>query len=99
MRIDVTAEDIQNGVQGDCEYCPVARAVERRTGAKARVEYGVIEGQVRAVKMPDSVLRFIKRFDALEVSGDARLLYIEPFSFDLPDDFLTELGTAPSPKQ
>ncbi len=94
MRIDVTEEDIRMGVRGDCGYCPVARAIHRQTGVEVAVEN---DGQAvvyifnRRIKLLPAVGRFIRRFDDLEVEADARLLYIEPFSFELPDAFLNAI--------
>lgn len=84
MRIDVTQEDIANGVRLDHRCCPVARAIERATGMQASVDVDrgcnnpsafVVIGSVAAVDLPHSVMWFVKKFD--------RGGQVEPFSFEL----------------
>ena len=93
MRIDVTAEDIRDGLVS-CHLCPVALAVRRATGC--RVKFGLelygagrlgvwrIEGpDGQRIVAPGSVAAFGCRF----VSGSFDPV-LRPFSFELPDDFL-----------
>lgn len=76
--IEVTAEDIAEGVpKDDCE-CPVARAIKRATGLRTSVaELGISVNcyypDSVEVRTPDEVREFVTRFDA--GSG------VEPFSF------------------
>jgi len=77
MRINVTADDIANGVHKDCERCPVALAVKRATGC---VNCDVTADTIYATGMPvfttpRSVQEFIARFD--------REYPVQPFSFYL----------------
>jgi len=77
MRIEVTAEDIKNGVFTDCRSCPVALALDRHTGdwwsvgtsTATRIETGA------RFLLPPSACRWIHNFDC----GDP----VEPFSFEL----------------
>ncbi len=85
MRIDVTAEDIREGVPYICTMCPIALAILRQTGQV------VAAGSELAAAVP-SVYRFMQRYDDLGIRGEGCLLYIEPFSFELPDFFLNAIA-------
>lgn len=76
MTINVTAEDIENGVPRSCLFCPVAQAVAKQTGL--RVSVGAMWFFVEAVPhpTPEDVSNFVMKYDA----GDK----VEPFSFTLP---------------
>lgn len=81
MRIEVTADDIFNGVCKSFKSCPVALAILRASGQQCLV------GAFR-VERPDGgtwvnhdfVHDFITAFDR----GDT----VTPFAFELPEDFL-----------
>ena len=77
MLIEVTAEDIKKGEQGNCWRCPIALALIRafRTddvaapGPYARINHERLD-------LPNEVRRFIDDFD----NGDE----VSPFTFELP---------------
>ena len=80
MKINVTEDDIKNGVVFACYKCPIALAVKRAVGA-ANVRVGtetirIFKGAVpRHFKMTDAAKVFVKDFD------DSKP--VQPFSFDL----------------
>lgn len=76
MKIEVTQEDIDCGLAGDCRNCPVARAMNRATGDVWEVGNGWMrrDSETRR-RLPCAVLLFIHRFDKHKTG--------EPFSFDL----------------
>jgi len=81
LTIHVTQEDIDEGVQEDCERCPVARAVERATGISTVVQFERISVncQNKVVFVTPTYVRiFIKAFD------ETRL--VTPFSFTLTEN-------------
>ena len=80
MKIEVTQDDIDNGLRIDCELCPVAKAIVRATGKQARVSaVGVFffpeTPSAKQIFLPSKVQLFIKSFDRKEP--------VQPFSFDL----------------
>ena len=77
MRIDVTEEDIQEGVKCDCDACPIARAVRRATGDQTLsvMGYGVYRGAMLIGRFPKKATDFVISFD----SDDS----VKPFSFNL----------------
>jgi hypothetical protein len=73
--LEVTQDDIEEGVQEDCEACPVARALYRiaqrfspRFDAAATAYLGTlyleVDGDCWEADTPDKVCRFIQDFDA-----------------------------------
>lgn len=75
MKIEVTQEDIDEGVAGDCEACPIAQAGFRATlshtqvmGKRIRL-YGVWRD------LPPEAINFVLRFD----NGGL----VTPFSFEV----------------
>jgi hypothetical protein len=66
--IHVTKRDISHGVAGSCHECPVALAVTRTLGVHGGVNVTpkAIKAGGRVYRTPQSVVRFIRRFD----SGD-----------------------------
>jgi hypothetical protein len=81
-RIEVTAEDIANGVRNDAERCAVARACERAGFRGVEVDLGKLsfyddgdEDLVASATLPDDVWARIEAFDKGEP--------VEPFAFDL----------------
>jgi hypothetical protein len=81
--VDVTLEDIRNGIKGDCGRCPVALALSRvipedHLAGVGATEWTVYDAAYRAVAsgtLPDAVCDFIASFDA----GD----HVMPFSVRL----------------
>lgn len=92
LKVHVTAEDIREGVAGDCFSCAVARAVERATGDDHanlyRRDYVLyIEAWSRSVEAPPEVCRFVTAFDDTpegETPADWYGRPLEPFAFELP---------------
>lgn len=82
MRIDVTAEDIANGVPRSCDSCPVALAISRVAG-KGVINVGTTSFRFYTDhypltiggSFPEKVSKFILRFD-----GHKK---VQPFSFEL----------------
>lgn len=94
LTIQVTEEDIGEGVKSDCYLCPIARAMDRCTGGSASVwsTYAkiVLHGDVLTIDpLPQSARDFIANFD--ETRPDHRR-EPEPFSFEieLPNTHETE---------
>jgi hypothetical protein len=80
MLIQVTQEDIELGIAGDCEHCPIARALWRATGrwwfagiVKAWPAGGDCEP---VVPLPGEAQRFAIALD--------RSHTVEPFAFEFP---------------
>lgn len=79
--INVTQQDIDSGIRGDCSLCPVARGVSRVFPCETNVAnyYMYVrdqsEGRWRQAKLPDIAWAFITAFDA----G----LGVSPFSFEV----------------
>lgn len=92
--VEVTAEDIAQGDQGDCGRCPIARAVVRlplKPGVYGRVGMTLVtfveEGTMRAfarISLPMVAMQFIKSFDSHGASS------VEPIAFplDIPVEVL-----------
>jgi hypothetical protein len=83
FHVDVTQEDIDNGIPAHGTHCPVAIAIERATGGKyVGVAAGITfpNGNGKSVVMPDFVHEWYLAFDYGK--------HVEPFSFDLkvPDN-------------
>lgn len=80
MRIQVTAEDIANGIPYECEACPVALALKKHSpnvDADIIVDADNIWWGEAAYSTPEEVVSFITNFD----KGDA----VEPFEFYLEE--------------
>lgn len=76
MKIQVTQEDIDKGIQLDCTDCPIAVAIRRITSLPGiEVDDSHIEIDHKEYHTPDEVIEFICVFDA----G----LTVQPFEFDL----------------
>lgn len=85
VHVSVTQEDIDNGVQQDCHFCPIARALAREIGPNiavtARVAtYRENEYRLWAAALPPHAQRFISAFDG--VYGSDRST-VKPLEFDL----------------
>lgn len=81
MRINVTQDDIDNGVSS-CVWCPVARAVARATEMYVEVTatdiwIGHTPLVGRFVDTPEAAADFILQFDTNRK--------VQPFEFELPD--------------
>lgn len=81
MKIEVTQQDIDNGVPGDAESCPVALACQRTipgchdlTVGDDTIEFD-IDGDAMAFDLPAEVATFVHRFDCKDA--------VAPFAFDL----------------
>lgn len=75
MHIEVTQEDIDNGLYGDPCKCPIALAARRCASAFVKVSPFAIEiGDGRSL-LPDAAVEFIRRFDAAQK--------VEPFGFEI----------------
>jgi hypothetical protein len=75
MKIEVTQEDIDNGIQMNCYYCPIARSIQRQTDlyVAVRANYAVIGDDI--AYFPREAEQFIADFDAGEP--------VHPFSFEI----------------
>lgn len=65
MKIEVTQEDIDHGIKGDCDLCPIARAVHRHIPT-ARVGITVIRlnrMSFSCIDLPEEARNFIHLFD------------------------------------
>jgi hypothetical protein len=86
IAVQVTQEDIAQGLAGDCEECPIALAIYRALSATTGVRVGT--GGVTLYRdhanamlaLPVAASRFICWFDHDDV--------VEPFEFelDIPDE-------------
>lgn len=79
MRIQVTQQDIDQGICGSPSRCPISRAVKRATG-ETDVSTGDLilfwtAGRRVAYRTPASAASFITRFDSD--------LSVAPFEFEL----------------
>lgn len=77
MVINVTAEDISNGIPGSACYCPIALAIKRIKPSYYNATVGemtILAGS-NFFFMPSDAMNFIKRFDSA--------LKVEPFSFEV----------------
>lgn len=81
ITIDVTAEDIANGIPETCDRCPIALAAKRlgeKTYAqvfRSRIELYNGFGQWVCFKTPPVARAFIRRFDKHRP--------VQPFTFEL----------------
>lgn len=80
MIIKVTQEHIDEGFPGEADSCPVALAIQQKTGdlhatVNAKCIFFRYRSKDKTRKTPKKVVNFIKKFD----SGDK----VKPFSFEL----------------
>lgn len=64
--INVTQRDIDNGMRGDGNFCPIAWATKRTTGARTTSigrEWARWNGSGKSFRMPDYASRFVQKFD------------------------------------
>ena len=96
MTIYVTKRDCDEGIQAQCERCPVAIATKREAARRGwgRVSVGAtsiyfIQGKVRgseytkacARELPAKAVVFIREFD----TGKLDAATFAPFAFTIPD--------------
>ena len=81
MRFTVTKGDILRGVKNSPVMCPVARAI-RRILKRSEIRVGIIIFiDEYTFGTPPNVLKFMKKFDALE---DKEILKMRQILFELP---------------
>jgi hypothetical protein len=83
--VEVTAEDIAEGVPGEADLCPIAIALKRHSSIiydawvyDTYVDVDIAAGNDFRLELPASAESFIRRFDTAELRGMA-----EPFDFCL----------------
>lgn len=93
MKISVTEQHIKRGESRSCRNCAVALAVNEVAPGPGPWTVGISAGQAYAfkpgnhrVRLPDSVFRFILKFDGMTV------LTAKPVPFEFEADF-----SGPSP--
>lgn len=67
--IEITDDDIINGIPGDSCNCAISRAVKRKTGSTEVTmgSFGLwVNGQLSTPKSENNVLLFMERFDDKE---------------------------------
>lgn len=82
MKIEVTQKDIDNGVQGECQLCPIALAIKSTSNFKRVYVNGKFievwhrgNQGIKTYELPKKAQTFVKRFDRQEP--------VKPFSFEL----------------
>ena len=63
MRIDVTQQDIDHGVPGNCRHCPIVLAAQRAGLRDVKVNGESLFGNGHMTFLPDEALDFIYLFD------------------------------------
>lgn len=74
IKIEVTQEDINYGIKGICDSCPVARAIKRKVkdhGVSVGSNYIRVWG--KEIQTLKKVSEFIRKFDTAKT--------VKPFSF------------------
>ena len=88
MKIQVTQDDIDHGRSGDCNFCPVARAVKRAThldlGVRVTIGY-VYLGNLVNFQLLSKVADFVYDFDV----G----MPVKPFEFELDPENWVRVNT------
>lgn len=82
-KIEITQDMIFDGKEGDCEFCPVALALDKATGKSWAVtnyfciesDHGMPSDLTKKIMFPRAVVDWIFAFD----SGG----HVKPFSFEL----------------
>lgn len=104
VTVQVTADDIANGVPGNCGLCPIALALHRILTDEATAMVRVVEQDIEwrsaiegesvpalpvPVPLPRRATQFIFDFDNLNDRS-----HLEPFSFeiDLPGELLAAVA-------
>lgn len=78
ITVDVTQEDIDHGEIGECETCPIARAISRAVGKTALViadNFCFDHNDMTDYPLPKVASDFVRQFD----SG----VDVSPFSFPI----------------
>lgn len=79
MKIEITAEDIKNGVRSNLFRCPLALALSRALGTQAIIHRCIIPDATKPCQWgvtPPEVLEWLRDYDdGFEVL---------PFSFEMP---------------
>jgi hypothetical protein len=96
-RVNVTDDDIRNGLSGDCQRCAVALALRRATGDEDAGVYedslnggGFLVVHGREIRSPREVCDFIYAFDGLPRKDKRPIIpdplpeELKPFRFVLP---------------
>lgn len=88
MIISVTQEDIDHGISGDPERCPIALALKKALPAGWTVIIG--SGYYARIRIRDSsnwrYMTFLPPLSVMEFTGRFdRLLNVSPFTFEIPD--------------
>lgn len=78
IRVEVTQDDINKGVQDNCTKCPVALALSRAFGIPVTVEATFATVNGKEIPIPYEVYEFIWKFDGVGKDG------VKPFIFFLP---------------
>ena len=63
MRIDVTQEDIDQGMPCNCRHCPIVLAAQRAGLRNVKVTGESLSGNEHMAFLPDEALDFIYLFD------------------------------------
>jgi hypothetical protein len=76
--VEVTQDDIDRGRRGKCLACPIARAMNRRTGIAFSVSGSFVRivGKQKMFSLPDCCAAFAYHFDNFRP--------VAPFSFWFP---------------
>jgi hypothetical protein len=88
MKVKVTKKDIQFGVPGNDEFCPVALAMKRASHRKVSVDANssgiLVDGKWAFYDMPDAANKFICEFDTMgRIVHSVRREDFKPFTFNL----------------
>jgi len=87
LKVEVTAEDINNGEPGSCERCPIALALLRMGIEEPYVDQDAIKGRLKgrrfASPMKGHAWEFIDAFDEVFQQGD-RGLDVDHVALDDP---------------
>lgn len=86
IHVEVTEQDIRNGIAADCYACPAATALVRATNeecAIVRIDWTLyIRVGYRHMEAPDRVWRFVEAFDDLDGAEMENRLF--PFRPQVP---------------
>lgn len=86
ITVDVTQDDIANGKQGECGFCPIALALNRHAPANHHFTVGsstaTLLREDRSDSIPLETVLLPRVAEAFVRSFDHRYT-VEPFTFDL----------------
>jgi hypothetical protein len=77
IRIDVTQDDIANGVKASANLCPIARALKRMVVGPVRVRADNITLGGQTIYSSRRIRQFIRRFDANRHNVEPTTLYLK----------------------